>query len=171
MEALFKALGMEPAALVIAIGTFLLLWWILAKWLFGPIRNIQQQRADEIADNLSAADTERKQMQGQRQKLEERLGRIEAEERDRIQEATARAHQARDGILAEARQRAEAIVGESREEIQRQREHALADLRDEVADLSIEAATRALRGRLSDDVHRALVSDFIQELERAEGKS
>ncbi len=171
MDALFRALGMEPAALVIAIGTFLLLWWILAKWLFGPIRNIQQQRSDEIAGNLSAAETERDKMQSQRGELEQRLARIEAEERDRIQQATARAHEARDGILDEARQHAEAIVGESREEIQRQREHALADLRDEVADLSIEAATRALRGRLSDDVHRALVSDFIQELERAEGKS
>ena len=171
MDELFQALGIEPAALLIAIGTFLLLWWILAKTLFGPIRNIQQQRADEIAGNLAQAQKEREAMQGRRQELEERLARIEAEERDRIQQATAAAHGARDQILAEARERAEKIIAESAEAIDRQSEHALAELRDEVADLAIDAATRALRGRLTDDVHRALVSDFIQELERGEGRS
>jgi F-type H+-transporting ATPase subunit b len=171
MEELFKALGLEPAALLIAVGTFLLLWWILAKTLFQPIRNMQQQRADEIAGNLEAAQKEREAMQGSRQELEGRLAQIEAEERDRIQQATARAHEARERILAEARERAEHIVAESAEAIDRQREHALAELRDEVADLAIDAATRALRGRLSEDVHRALVSDFIEELERGEGQA
>ncbi|MGD8239855.1 MAG: F0F1 ATP synthase subunit B [Armatimonadota bacterium] len=171
MDALFDALGMQPAALLIAVGTFLLLWWILAKTLFGPIRNIQQERADEIAGNLEAADKEREAMEGSRQELEEHLERIEAEERDRIQQATASAHEARDQIIAEARQRGEQIVEESAEAVERQREHALAELRDEVADLAVDTATRALRGRLSEDVHRALVSDFIEELERGEGQA
>ncbi len=171
MDAVFEALGIQPAALFIAVATFLFLWWILAKTLFGPIRNIQQERADEIAGNLEQAETERTTMASRRQELEERLDRIETEERDRIQQAAARAHEARDGILAEAREHAESIVAEGAEQIERQREHVLADLQDEVADLSIEAATRALQGRLSDDVHRALIADFIQELEHGEGRA
>ena len=49
----------------------------------------------------------------------------------------------------------------------REKEQAVAELRAQVADIAIEAASRIVKSSLSEDAQRKLVDDYIKELPRA----
>jgi F-type H+-transporting ATPase subunit b len=56
------------------------------------------------------------------------------------------------------------MSSQAKSEIQREKQTALAQLRNEVADLAIQAAEKILRAQLDDARNRALVDDFIAGL-------
>jgi F-type H+-transporting ATPase subunit b len=74
-------------------------------------------------------------------------------------------------LLAKARGEAEALVTRAREQMQREKDQALADLRGQVADLAVEAASRIVRSSLSDEAQRRLVDEYISSLPRAAGSA
>ena len=155
-----------PDLLVNIVG-FLVVWWILARFVFGPIREIKGTREKEIADNLDEAARQRDEMLAMREEYEERLAQIEQEQRDRIEEATRQAHVARDEILAEARAQAERLIDKGHAEIAREREKAMVELRDQVADLTVQVAETVLRSSLDEARHRQLARDFLDDLEQS----
>ncbi len=159
-------LHINGADLLVNIIGFLIVWWVLARFVFGPIRSIKAAREKEIADNLQAAQSRREEMEALRKEYEQRLAQIEKEQRDRIEEATRQAHLAREQILAEARAESEKLIARGQAEIAREREKAMVELRDQVADLAIEAAEAVLRASLDDAHHRKLAREFLDDLER-----
>jgi F-type H+-transporting ATPase subunit b len=51
--------------------------------------------------------------------------------------------------------------------MQREKEQALADIRTQVADIAVEAASRIVKSSLTEEAQRKLVDDYIRELPRA----
>ncbi len=153
-------LHINGADLLVNIIGFLIVWWVLARFVFGPIRSIKAAREKEIAQSR------REEMEALRKEYEQRLAQIEKEQRDRIEEATRQAHLAREQILAEARAESEKLIARGQAEIAREREKAMVELRDQVADLAIEAAEAVLRASLDDAHHRKLAREFLDDLER-----
>ncbi|MFQ6097394.1 MAG: hypothetical protein ACE5O2_06650 [Armatimonadota bacterium] len=166
MSDLLTALGINGPELLISIVGFLLLWYLLSVALFRPIQRIQDERAQEIAANLERAQRDRDEMAEERRELEQRLAQIEVEAREQIREATVQARDARDKILSEARQQALDILERGREEIEREKEKAMADIQRHAAELGAAMAATALRQQLTEEAHRALVADFLSDLDR-----
>lgn len=143
---------------------FLLLLLLLRRFAWGPITSALDERErtiDESIQRAEAALAEAKQIQADNQRA-----RREAE-----QEAQR--------ILRETREEAERLrtdeVQKTREQIQRMREQAGADierekqaalttLRAEVADLAIQAAEKILHENLDAPRQRRLVEGFIDDL-------
>ena len=71
---------------------------------------------------------------------------------------------------AETKARADAdqVVSKAREQIQREKDQAIAELRAQVADIAVEAASRIVKSSLTDEAQRKLVDDYIKELPRAQ---
>jgi F-type H+-transporting ATPase subunit b len=166
MNDLLQALGINGTDLLISIVGFLLLWYLLAITLFRPIQRIQQERAQEITTNLQRAEDDRNAMAHERDELDSRLSQVEVEAREQIRQATVEARAARDKILAEARDQAHGLLERGREEIGREREKAIAEIQQHAADLGAAMAATALRQKLDEEMHRALVADFLSDLER-----
>jgi F-type H+-transporting ATPase subunit b len=167
LQQILHDLHINGADLLVNIAGFLVVWWILARFVFGPVREIKAAREKEVADHLEAAEQQRHQMQAMRQEYEQRLALIEQEARDRIEEATRQAHLARDHILADARAQADRLISRGHAEIAREREKAMVELRDQVVDLAIDAAESVLRASLDEARHRQLARDFLDELEKS----
>lgn len=144
---------------------FLILVALLKKYLYRPIMEIIESRQKEVADTYSAAERERDAMEELRRDYEKRLSGIEAEAREKIQAAIKEAQAARDEIIADARERAEALLRRGEEELAREREKAIVELREEVANLIISASSKLIEKEMNDDAHRRLVDEFISNLE------
>jgi len=56
MAQLMEQLGLEPRLLLMQAISFLALFWVLKRFLFGPIGNMVQSRNDEIRDRLDRAE-------------------------------------------------------------------------------------------------------------------
>ena len=69
----------------------------------------------------------------------------------------------RDDILTQARADAEKVTERAREEINAEKEKAMAQLRAQVADLALEAAGKLVRSDMNATTQRRLVEEFLAE--------
>ena len=69
-------------------------------------------------------------------------------------------------VKEEARAQAQAVIAKSKETIEVELAKAKVSLRDDLADLTVEAAARLLGERCDADADRRLVRSIIDELER-----
>lgn len=160
-------LNIDLRVLAIQAGGFILLLLVFKKFLFGPIRQVLENRRQEIADTYSAAERERNTMEEFRRDYEKRLAGIEAEAHEKIQAAIKEAHGIRDEIIADARTKSESILLRGEEELAREREKTVAELRADVANLVIGASSNLLEQSLDDKAHRKLIDDFISSVGEA----
>ncbi|MBT8317668.1 MAG: F0F1 ATP synthase subunit B [Lutibacter sp.] len=155
------SLGLFVWQLVLFIGLVLL----LKKFAWGPILNSVSEREDGIKDALDQAENARKEMQN-----------LNADNERILKEARAE----RDTLLKEAREMKETIISEAKEEaqiqankvveqaqatIQSEKQAAISDLKNQVAELSISIAEKVVRGELSDQKKQTkLVEDLLKEV-------
>jgi len=164
METL-RALGLDWRVLLVQIVTFGVLYWLLRRYLFGPVSALLSARSSEVEQRLASAQHTEEHSQQLRQELESRLSTIEEEARQKIQQAVQEARTARERLMQEARGDAERVLRRAEEEIQREQRRALLDLRNQVADLAIAAAEKAVAAGLDEAKHRQAIADYLVRLE------
>jgi len=145
---------------------FGILFFILAKFAWPVITSSIEKREQFIQSQLDEAEHVRQEMsnlQAEHQKLL-----VEAkEERDMI---LADARKIRDKMYDDAKKKsaseANAIIEEAKKAIHYEKMKAMTDIKNEIANMSIEIAEKVLRQELSDKrKHEALVSTWMKEFE------
>ena len=130
---------------------FLVVFWVLAKYGFPAIINMVDERNKFIDESLRKA-----------HEAQERLANIEKEGESILQEARAKqaqilkeAAESRDAIVEQAQEKARAegarLMEEAKTAIEQEKKAAIADIRKQVADLSVDIAEKVLRQNLKDD--------------------
>lgn len=151
------------AVLVQAIA-FIVLVFVLGKVAFRPVTNMLDARTTEVQTTLDQIAADRRAMEESRADYERRLAAIEAEAREHIQGAVKEAQQLREQMITDARTEADNIVTRGRDEIVREKQRALIELRTEVADLALTAASKIVGRSLDDKTHRDLIGDVIEQV-------
>ncbi len=140
---------------------FLLLLFILGKYAWKPIMKALKEREATIHDALHAADKAREEMK-QLQFSNEQLLREAKNERDLI---LADARKVRDSIIEEARvkagEEAARIVQAARESITNEKMAAMTDLKNQLANASLNISKQLLRRELSDPKKQ---EEYIRQL-------
>lgn len=167
--ALLETLNISPRALVVNMVGFVLLYLLLRKLYYGPIGRFLDQREQGIRDSLEQAEQTRREAQEEQERLRQELDQIEETARNQIQQATREAQKARDEIIAAARTEAEGLVAHGKEQLEREKEKALVEIKDHAADIAVDACEAILRRTLTDDRHRVLVDEFLHDLESFRG--
>ena len=144
---------------------------VLAKYGFPIITQMVEERKAAIDRSLENA-----------RQADERLARLKVESDAIVANAEKEqarilreAMQERDHIIAQARQQAEETVCKEmtlmREQMQREREEAIRDIRRQVALLSVEIAEKIIRRRLSDEKEQmAMIDRMLDEVTQRETK-
>lgn len=165
MEGSANPLAIDPAVLVLQIAAFVILFLLLRRYLFGPLLRVMAQREREIAEALEAGERAR---QGLAQIEEERskaLAQAREEGRELVRQSVREAEEQRARVLAEAREESQAVRQRAQQAIELAQQAAELELRQQVVDLALLAASRAVLGRLDAEAHRRTVDDFIASLE------
>ena len=124
-----------PGLMIWTILAFLITLFVLKRYAFGPIQKTIDERREQIRRSIEEADHAREEA---RKLLEE--------------------HRA---LIAQARQEAEKIRQEVRADAESMRER----VREEVAELTLVAATKVTGKVLDQADHRRLIEDAIGELD------
>lgn len=144
---------------------FVALIFLLRKFAWKPILTAVNEREEKIEGALKAAEEAEKRMQALNTQNEELLKKAR-EERDIILKE---ARETKEAIIAEAKdkakQEADRVLASSREAIQNEKMAAIAELKNQVATLSIEIAEKIIRQELkSDDKQKQLANNFVEEV-------
>ena len=161
---ILHSLGINPGEFLTFLVGFLILIWLLNRFLVGPINGILDQRQADIKSTYDQLDADRAAMERTRKEYEERLAGIENQARERIQTAVKEAQDLRNQIVGDAQKQAETVVENGRAELERERARAFAEMRQQVADLAIAAATRVVGESMDDARQRNLVDQFISSV-------
>lgn len=161
---MLQALGIDPAQILTTIVGFVLVVWILGKTAWGPILDFLDARREKIRKDFADAERALTDAEALKGDFEHKLADIRAIERERVQEAVKRGEQVADGIVAEAREKAGAVLEKAKADIEIEAEKAQIHLRLDVVDMTIIVAEKLIGERLDDDKHRALIREYIESL-------
>ena len=154
-----------PGLMIWTLICFGITFFVLRRYIFGPVQQAIDARRERIRQALQEADNARAEAR-----------RLLEEHRSMMQEARGDAEQ----ILAEARRIAESQKERLRDELEADRQrrleetskqiqsetrNALEQIRAEVADLTLEATSKVTGKVLTEADHRRLIEDAISELD------
>ena len=161
MDAL-SSLGINGPFLIAQLFNFFILFLVLRRFLFKPMVNMLESRKQRIADGLQAAEMARREAETERAQLQ---AQIDAERRgamERVAAASKRGETLAAEIESSARQDAQKILDDARNEAVRERERIIAEAQDQIAELAMLAAEKVLGRELSSrDAQRAFVHEFL----------
>lgn len=131
---------------------FLVIFFVLAKFGFPVITKMVEERKAYIDDSLKKAHEANEKLANIQQEGENLL----KEARERQQQILSEAAQTRDAIVeqaqSKAREESSRIITEAKAQIEAEKQNAIADIRKQVAELSVQVAEKVLRKQLSTDV-------------------
>jgi F-type H+-transporting ATPase subunit b len=129
---------------------FLAILYILGKYAWKPIMKALKERESTIYDALNSAERAKEEMQKMKFSNEELLQEAK-NERDAI---LATARKIKESIIEESKQRAseeaDRIIVSAKESIENEKMAAITDLKDQLAELSLEVAKKILQRELSE---------------------
>jgi F-type H+-transporting ATPase subunit b len=144
---------------------FIILLFLLTKFAWKPILKMVNEREEKIENALKSAEEAEKRMQALNTQNEELLKSARAERDVILKEARETREQVILEAKTKAKEEAERVMQSAREAIQNEKLAAIAELKNQVAILSIEVAERIIRQELaSDDKQRQLANNLVEEV-------
>ncbi|MEX0630974.1 MAG: F0F1 ATP synthase subunit B [Chloroflexota bacterium] len=159
----FQAFGVDIWKLGFQIVNFLLLLYLLNRFLFKRVLRLLDERQSRISQGLEDAETAARDRELARAERVAAMAEARRESEAMVQRAAKTAEATSAEILAQARASAEQITTRAREEISAEKDRALAEIRGEVADLALEAAGKLIGAEMDAPTQRRLVKEFLSE--------
>jgi F-type H+-transporting ATPase subunit b len=155
-------LDVNPGLILWTILTFLVLLVVLRAMAWKPLLHALTAREEKIRIAIQQAEEAQKAARDLLEENKKQLARAEQDSQRIIREGRDLAEKIRSEITERANASSRQMVEQAREEILREKDAALVQLREEVADIAIIAAGRILDANLDVAKHRALVDDVIR---------
>jgi F-type H+-transporting ATPase subunit b len=143
---------------------FLVLLVGMWKWGIPAVKGMMETREERIRSDLERAEQAKSESEQVLQQYQAQLADARAEAGRIIDESRQAAERVGAEVKARAEEEAREIVARANADIALQRERALAELRTEVAELSISLAERIVGRNLDRTTQLQLVDSFIDEV-------
>ena len=156
-------LGFNVPSLIVFVVNFLLLLGVLYLFAYKPILRVMDQRADRIKESLEAADRAREEAARSQANTQDQLSDARAQSQHLIDQARDAAERYRESELARAHQERDAFLARAREDIQRERDASIQEIRSHFAGLAISAAEKVIERSIDRNVHGELIERVLQE--------
>ncbi len=146
----------------ITIVNITFLYFVLRRVLFKPVTKFMEDRSAGIQNDLDVAKRTTARAEALQAEFEAKMKNVTEEGHKIIQTARDEAAREYDAIIVKAKADAEKIVLASKKSLDDERRYAERLLREETADISIQAASRILGTNLDSEKNRALVAKFLE---------
>lgn len=162
MEKFQQFVSIAPWTMIFTWINLLILVLVMKKFLFKPIMNMFAQRENEIGSMYEKAETAQKNAEDMENEYTEKLSSAKEEAsrimKDVTHEATLRGEQ----IVFEAQQKASAIVTKANKEIEREKEAAVKEIKEDIASIAVDIAQKVIEKDLTEKDHERLLEEFIE---------
>lgn len=150
--------------ILISLCNLTLIFLIVKKFFFAPVRKVLAERQSKIDADYEAARVAAEQAQADKEEWESQLNDARAQAEEIIKSATVDATQRSDTMLAQAKTQADAIVRRAEEDAVLSHQKAQAQIKHEIADVSVLLAKKMLDREINSDDHRELIDAVIDTI-------
>jgi F-type H+-transporting ATPase subunit b len=141
-----------------------ILVWVTMSYIWPPITKALDERAQKIAEGLSAADKAKADLAQANKRVEEQLSAARNDASQRLADAERLAQQLIEEAKTRASEEGAKIVAAARAEAEQQVIKAREALREQVAALAVKGAEQILRKEVNAGVHADLLNRLKTEL-------
>ncbi|MFT4785357.1 MAG: F-type H+-transporting ATPase subunit b [Cyclobacteriaceae bacterium] len=161
MELLTPGIGLIFWQIVV----FVLLFILLAVFVWKPVAEALRAREGSIEDSLKAAELAKEEMEQIRTDNEYLLQEARIERDEIIKKATEAAALIKEAAKSETKKIADKMIADAKAAIQTEKKAALLEVKNLVSTLSIEIAEKIIREKLAGDkAQKELVDKFLKEV-------
>jgi len=147
------------------IGILLILFPVVRSFFIDPLAQAINDRNNELERTFSEAEKLRQEMSEMKNSYERRILDTEAEAREKIQAQIKEAQDLRVQLMADAALAKEQLISQAQEEIGREKDRIVNELRIEVVNMTLGATERVLGQNVDSESNRRLVAEFIDKVE------
>jgi F-type H+-transporting ATPase subunit b len=144
--------------------TFLILLALLAKFAFKPIAQALDSRGQKIKQSIDDAEKSRAEAKKLMEDYQKQIAEARTEAGKVIEEARQLGERVRKEVVEKANAEASAVAQRAQEEIVRQKEKGIQELKDTVATLSVQIASKVIEKEVNEATHRQLIDNLIKDL-------
>jgi F-type H+-transporting ATPase subunit b len=149
--------------IIVASLNFILLFVLLSVFALGPLRRMLDERRARIEEGLRDAEQARRDRESAEAERVAALQEARREANEIITRAQKVAQDSRDADIAATKAELERLRDRASAEIDAEKQRAISDLRAEVADLALQAASKVVGETLNTERERRLVQEFLAE--------
>ena len=157
----------SPSTVIFAMINFAILVVGLKVFLYKPVCNMLDSRREEVINNLNSAEEAKLEAQKLKDEYAAQIQNARAEAQDIINQAAKIGEQTKADIVSEAREEASRLTAKAQAEIAREKTEALNEIRNEIADLAVLAASKVVGKTIDVADHQNMVNDFVKEVGEA----
>ena len=143
---------------------FMILVWFTMKFVWPPITAALDERAQKIADGLSAADKAKADLAQANQRVEQQLAAARTDAAKRLADAERLSQQMIEEAKGRASDEGAKIIAAAKAEAEQEAVKARETLREQVAGLAVKGAEAILRREVNAAVHAELLGRLKAEL-------
>jgi F-type H+-transporting ATPase subunit b len=158
-------MGIDWVTVAAQIVNFLILVWLLKRFLYGPVISAIAARETEIATRLAEAEQAKIDANDRKVAYLEKTGDLERQEGAYLAKAQENARRARQELERKARQEVDALEAEWRKRLEDEHAGYLAELRDRAAFSIINLTRKALADLADERLETQIERQFEHQIE------
>ena len=145
-------------------GNLLILYLVIKKFLFGPIQKIIESRENEVQNLYDTAEQAKNDAAALKEEYSQHLANAKDEANEILKNANKKATVRSEEIIRDAQEKAAAIIARADVQIEMERKHAFEEVKQDISDIALLAASKVVERELSAEEHERLIGEFIENV-------
>ncbi|MFC1770271.1 F0F1 ATP synthase subunit B [Candidatus Margulisiibacteriota bacterium] len=140
---------------------FLILLWLLNRFLIRPLLKFMDKREEGIKKNIAQAEANKKSTEELLETKKGDLKQARQDARDILAKAESDTKKERQAMLNQTRNEAQRVLENAKKEIERDFNSAKVELKGYLADITVNLAEKVIRKQLDKKTQEDLVKDYL----------
>jgi len=157
-------LGIQPTALLAQIINFLILFFLLSKFLYKPLLKVIDERKKKIQEGLENSKKIKQEAEHLEEKRAQEMEKVKKEAAEIMQKAENNAEKLRRETIEKAKQDGQEIRKQARLDFEEEKRKMLADIKSQTAWLVLETTKGVLKKSLGTKEQRALMKNVLKDM-------
>lgn len=150
--------------LIMQIANTIILFLAIRHFLFQPVTNFMQGRRDEISGNLEDAEKIKAEAEQLKVTYQGKIDSAKEEARQIVKEATQKGEARREEIIKQGQEESKQLMERARVEMSREKAKAMEELKNDMVEISLAAASMVIQKNLDDQTQQKLIQEYIEEM-------
>ena len=160
--------AVTPGLYIWTIITFLLLFYVLAKFAWKPLLRMLEERENLIKSSLSDAKIAREELEKINIESEAIITKARTDAQSILSDGKVAAEKIKDDTLAKAKEEANKIKEDAKLQIKAEKDKAISEIKKEVVDLSISVAEKLIDKNINEKDNATLIEESLNEIKQYE---
>jgi F-type H+-transporting ATPase subunit b len=158
--------GFEPILFVAQIINFIIIFWLLKKFLYKPVLKLLEERKHKIESGLKNAEEAEKKLLEAVEKEENILRKAQTEAKKMIDEAIKEADEQRIRAEESTKQQVALMLKDARDQIKEESSAASRKLESQVGKLAVEFLEKSVKDLFGEKEEKAIMKTALKKIKK-----